>query len=335
MRDGQKVALILPAMGTGEEIGVALSAVPDWVDQRVVVDDGASEMVGFLARRHGARIVHESLPGYGAACLAGASVIDDADVVIFADAADDIDALPTLVDALSTGKAAVVYGRRAGRKSSLDDALSSLLFGLIWNVQVRRVGTLVAVRRDVLKRLALSEVGRAVVCQMLVRALQAGVVVAGIDVNGVGRRNGGSTVGLWVQLSGEFVRKSLGVSDVGRRRDRLVVLANPPCGEQHDEQAQTWQNEMIRHAVNLSRQCAAVAGVDVATRKGQSADLARCLDDIRRTVFIDAACPELSTRAIYDAFAALKRRNVVIGPRTRRRGVPVGRSTSIASINRA
>ncbi|MHC4598297.1 MAG: glycosyltransferase, partial [Planctomycetota bacterium] len=79
MRQGANIAVIIPALNEEASIGKVLGAIPTWVDDVVVVDNGSSDGTAAEARRSGARVVSEPRRGYGAACLAGVAALTDPD----------------------------------------------------------------------------------------------------------------------------------------------------------------------------------------------------------------------------------------------------------------
>src|SRR5258708_30986653 len=88
MSDRTGVILVIPAWNEAESIGAVLDEVPrDMVDQVLVVVGGPSDPTADVARRHGARVLVQRSPGYGAACLSGAEAAlpEGAEIVAFLD----------------------------------------------------------------------------------------------------------------------------------------------------------------------------------------------------------------------------------------------------------
>ena len=79
----------------------------------IVVDNGSRDGSAQVAAELGAHVVHETRPGYGAACHRGL-LEADADVVAFcdADASFDLRHLPLVTAAVLAGEADLVLGRR-------------------------------------------------------------------------------------------------------------------------------------------------------------------------------------------------------------------------------
>jgi glycosyltransferase involved in cell wall biosynthesis len=163
MRDGRKIAVVIPALDEERAIGRVVDAIPDWVDDIVVVDNGSKDGTAEIAADRGARVVREPRRGYGAACLSGARsalATDGASrprILVFVDGdfSDDPSEMGLLVAPIVDGGADLVIGSRAlgcsERRSltlqqrlgnRLSCALMRFLFGarytdLGWTVQMQ------------------------------------------------------------------------------------------------------------------------------------------------------------------------------------------------------
>ncbi|NJL30461.1 MAG: glycosyltransferase family 2 protein [Phycisphaerales bacterium] len=80
-----KVAVIIPTLNEEAAIAQVIDAIPNWVTQIIVADNGSTDRTPVIAQQHGAMVVHEPQRGYGAACLAGMSALQNPDVVVFLD----------------------------------------------------------------------------------------------------------------------------------------------------------------------------------------------------------------------------------------------------------
>ncbi|MCJ7544263.1 MAG: glycosyltransferase family 2 protein, partial [Phycisphaerae bacterium] len=98
MLDGKTIKVIIPALNEAESIGKVLAAVPAWVDQVLVVDNGSTDATAAVAAGCGARVVREGRRGYGRACLAGLAAAQWCDVAVFLDA--DFSDYPEQMDRL-------------------------------------------------------------------------------------------------------------------------------------------------------------------------------------------------------------------------------------------
>src|SRR5260370_27386263 len=86
MADRTGVTLVIPAWNEAEAIGAVLDEVPaDLVDEVLVVVGGPTDPTAAAARAHGARVLVQRAPGYGAACSTGAEIAlaDGARIIAF------------------------------------------------------------------------------------------------------------------------------------------------------------------------------------------------------------------------------------------------------------
>ncbi|OBK25082.1 glycosyltransferase [Mycobacterium asiaticum] len=189
---------MLPCLNEAESLPAVLAAIPAGY-QPLVVDNNSTDDTAAVATRHGARVIAESRPGYGAAVHAGVVAADTPVVaVIDADGSMDPGDLPRLVDELQRG-ADMVTGRRRP------------VPGLHWP-WVARVGTVVmswrlrtrhglpvhdiapmrVARREALLELGVTDRRSGYPLELLVRAAAAGWRVVELDVS-YGPRTGGKS----------------------------------------------------------------------------------------------------------------------------------------------
>jgi glycosyltransferase involved in cell wall biosynthesis len=104
--------LVLPCRDEGPALEALLPRVPDTY-RVIVVDNGSTDDTADVARRHGAMVVTESRPGYGAAVHAGLEAAT-AEYVAFmdGDGSFDPDELARLLDDVREGRADLAVGRR-------------------------------------------------------------------------------------------------------------------------------------------------------------------------------------------------------------------------------
>jgi len=104
--------LVLPCRDEGPALADLLPRVPSEFDV-VVVDNGSSDDTAEVARAHGARVVAEPTPGYGAAVHAGLTAArHDHVAVMDGDGSFDPDDLLPLLDDVVQGRADLAVGRR-------------------------------------------------------------------------------------------------------------------------------------------------------------------------------------------------------------------------------
>ncbi|WP_077086409.1 glycosyltransferase family 2 protein [Mycobacterium rhizamassiliense] len=190
------VTVVLPCLNEAESLPAVLAAIPAGY-RALVVDNNSTDDTAAVAARHGAEVVAEPRPGYGAAVHAGVVAATTPIVaVIDADGSMDPAELPRLVAALQQGVDLVV-----GRRSPVP--------GLHWP-WVARVGTVVmswrlrtrhglpvhdvapmrVTRREALLNLGVVDRRSGYPLELLVRAAAAGWRVEEFDVS-YGPRTGG------------------------------------------------------------------------------------------------------------------------------------------------
>ncbi|MFA9479714.1 TIGR04283 family arsenosugar biosynthesis glycosyltransferase [Phycisphaerales bacterium AB-hyl4] len=199
------VAVIMPALNEAEAIGHVLDAIPDWVSQIIVVDNGSIDDTADVAREHGATVVREPRRGYGAACLRGLAALPRAspaalpgvsmpDVVVFlnADCSNDPSEMNTLVEPIAADEADLVIGSRVlsnARPESLSlpqrfgNALTSLLIRRLWHTPCTDLGQFRAIRFDALQALDMSDLDYGWTVQMQARALRMGYRIREVPVS--------------------------------------------------------------------------------------------------------------------------------------------------------
>ncbi len=115
MRAPPRISVVIPVFNEQEAIQNVLSDIPGHLDADVVVvDNGSTDRTVELARRMGARIVHEHRRGYGWACLAGIDALENPDIVVFLDGdySDYPNEMTLLVKPIVEGRADLVIGSR-------------------------------------------------------------------------------------------------------------------------------------------------------------------------------------------------------------------------------
>jgi len=209
MRDGRNIGVVIPALDEQDAIGRVVDAIPKWVDDVVVVDNGSTDGTARVAAEHGARVVAEPRRGYGAACLAGVRSLSlgeaSPDIVVFVDGdfSDDPREMDALVAPILDRGADLVIGSRvlgAREKGALSiqqrfgNALTCSLIRVLHGARYTDLGPFRAIRREALERLALDAAGLGWTVQMQVRAARRGLRIEEVPVTCRRRAAGKSKV---------------------------------------------------------------------------------------------------------------------------------------------
>lgn len=170
----------------------------------VVVDNGSTDRSVEVARRAGARVVHESVRGYGSAVRRGIESANGSIVVMAdADSTYELGALPRLVRPIVDGDADLVLGERLRSATNATMPVLHRAVGTpVLSALIRRGsgGRLAitdsqsgyrAFRRDDVLDLHLQSTGMEYASEMLVRAAQSGYRIAEVPTE-YGSRVGAS-----------------------------------------------------------------------------------------------------------------------------------------------
>lgn len=188
MRDNVSVSVIIPALNEETSIAKVIAAIPEWVDDIVVVDNGSTDATGDIAENAGARVVFEPRRGYGQACLSGIAALDNPDVIVFLDAdfSDDPRCMDGLVDPIADGKADLVIGSRTLGKCEAGALTPQARFGnwlacrlirLFWGIRCTDLGPFRAIAADSLQRLDMRDPDYGWTVEMQIKAASRGLRV--------------------------------------------------------------------------------------------------------------------------------------------------------------
>jgi glycosyltransferase involved in cell wall biosynthesis len=199
------VALIIPTLNEEATIESVVRAVPHEVVRRVIVaDGGSSDETSARARRGGAEVL-DAGRGYGRACLRGAEMADDADILVFmdGDGADDPQSIAALVGPIRRGEADFVIasrvrGEREPGSMAWHQVAAGLAAGwlirLLYGVRYTDMCAFRAIRRDALLALGMRELTYGWNLEMQMRAARAGLRIVELPVRYRCRAGGASKV---------------------------------------------------------------------------------------------------------------------------------------------
>jgi len=366
-----RIAVVIPALNEQDAIGPVLSAIPGWVSQVVVADNGSTDATAAVAAKWGAMVVREPRRGYGAACLAGIAALDRPDIVVFldGDCSDHPHEMSRLVGPIVRKEADMVIGSRVlGRAEAgaltpqqrLGNALACHLIRLLHGVRYTDLGPFRAIRYSSLRRLSMDDRDYGWTVQMQLRAAQLGLRVMEVPVS-YRRRIGRSKISGTIRgtvAAGSKILYTIG-RELARSRRRgghrkLIVFARypqPGCTKTRlipalgPEGAAKLQHEMTAHTLSTAAafrrrgraevevRFAGGASQSMRARYGRAfpflpqgdGDLGKRLERAMRDGFDSGAgavlmigtdCPEITADLLVEAFEAMGRCDVVLGPAT-------------------
>jgi glycosyltransferase involved in cell wall biosynthesis len=191
----RELAVIIPALNEEEAIGTVVTEVPrDLATEIIVVDNGSTDRTAEVAEAAGARVIHEPMRGYGAACLAGAMAAQHADILVFLDGdrSDDPREMPVVLGPLLDGQADLVIGSRVAGLAEAGALTSQQRFGnrlvtwivrLLYGVTLDDIGPFRAVRASVLQDLGMEHKTYGWPVEMVVKAARKGYRVINVPVS--------------------------------------------------------------------------------------------------------------------------------------------------------
>ena len=197
-RPDRPVTVVLPCLNEAASLPGVLADLPDGY-RALVVDNNSTDATAEVARRHGAEVVAESRPGYGAAVHAGVVAATTPIVAVLdADGSLDPRELPALVDDVEGGADMAIGRRRAvpGLKWPWHARLGTA--AVCWRLRTRHglavhdIAPMRVARRDALLALGVTDRRSGYPLELLVRAAQAGWTVTERDVV-YGARTGGTS----------------------------------------------------------------------------------------------------------------------------------------------
>ncbi len=194
MRHNHKIGVVTPALNEADAIAKVITALPEWIDEIVVADNGSEDETAKIAAAHGATVVHQPDGAYGAACLAGIAALKPCDVVVFVDGdfSDFPGQMDRLVDPIVLSDADLVIGSRAlGRcergaltpQQKFGNWLACRLIRMFWGFKYTDLGPFRAIRKDALTRLNMRDQAFGWTVEMQLRALQENLKVLEVPVD--------------------------------------------------------------------------------------------------------------------------------------------------------
>lgn len=194
MKPVPHITTIIPALNEEASIGKVIAAIPDWVNEIIVVDNGSSDNTAQVARETGATVISEPRRGYGQACQRGLAHVEASDVIVFLDAdySDYPDEMDLLVEPILSGQADMVVGSRTLLGNPCDsltpqqragNRFACALIHLIWRTRYTDLGPFRAISRSALELLDLRDRDFGWTVEMQVKASQRKLCVREVPVS--------------------------------------------------------------------------------------------------------------------------------------------------------
>lgn len=192
------VTVVLPCLDEAESLPDVLAAIPPGY-RALVVDNNSTDGTAEVARTHGADVVFESQPGYGAAVHAGIVAAGTALVAVLdGDGSLNPADLPRLVAELDRGADMVTGRRRPVRGLQWPWHARLGTAAVCWRLRTRHklavhdIAPMRVARREALLGLGVTDRRSGYPLELLVRAAAAGWRVVEVDVD-YGPRTGGKS----------------------------------------------------------------------------------------------------------------------------------------------
>jgi len=182
MYKGQRITVIIPCLNEEQGIERVLRAMPEFVDERIVVDNASTDRTSDVARQLGATVIHEEVRGYGRAYKRGFDeATGDLIITLDGDHSYPVDALSYLleaflhlnVDFLNASRFPVRDKHAMSFKHKLGNLMLSLALSIIFFRWVRDSQSGMWVfRRSILKSMKLESDGMAFSEEIKIEALR-------------------------------------------------------------------------------------------------------------------------------------------------------------------
>ncbi|MBN1341779.1 MAG: TIGR04283 family arsenosugar biosynthesis glycosyltransferase [Phycisphaerae bacterium] len=294
MREGRAINVVIPALNEAASIGKVLAAIPDWVDEVIVVDNGSTDDTAAIAEQAGATVVREPRRGYGQACQTGMAAISWCDVLVFLDAdfSDHPEEMDRLVGPIVRGEADLVIGSRTlGNPSGagltvpqrFGTSLACMLMNLIWRTHHTDLGPFRAVRWSALRSLHMRDRNYGWTIEMQIKAARAKLRVIEVPVRyrpriGVSKISGTvrGVIGAGTKILVTIARYALlpAPSRVYSRGRLIVFTRYPLPGKAKTRlipelgalRAAAFQRTMTERTIRTARDCAGSLRADIEIR---------------------------------------------------------------------
>ena len=182
MYNGESITVVIPCLNEERGVEQVLRAMPEFIDEVIVVDNGSTDSTRQVARSFGATVIAEDRRGYGRAYKSGfASASGDVIVTLDGDHSYPVEAISYLlgamqhfsVDFLNTSRFPIRCPKAMNRKHRAGNLILSLAMSLLFLRWVRDSQSGMWVfRRSILDEIRLDEDGMAFSGEIKIEAIK-------------------------------------------------------------------------------------------------------------------------------------------------------------------
>lgn len=182
MYNGESVTVIIPCLNEEQGVEQVLRAMPEFIDEVIVVDNGSTDSTRRVARSFRAKVIAEDIRGYGRAYKRGfANASGDIIVTLDGDHSYPADAVSYLlgalqhlgVDFLNASRFPIRYPQAMSRKHRVGNLILSLAMSLLFLRWVRDSQSGMWVfRRSILDKIRLDADGMAFSEEIKIEAIK-------------------------------------------------------------------------------------------------------------------------------------------------------------------
>ena len=192
-----KTVVIIPAYNEEKSIGRVITDIPkERVSEIIVVNNCSTDRTTEFAEKAGATVLHESLMGYGAACLNGIDYLEgkEFELVVFLDGdySDYPEEIDLLIDPVISGEYDFVLGSRVMGKrekgalpaqSRFGSVIAGFFINLFWHVRFTDLGPFRAIKYDKLIELNMKDKWFGWTIEMQIKAAKRNYKIKEIPVS--------------------------------------------------------------------------------------------------------------------------------------------------------
>ena len=192
-----KICLVIPALNESSAIGKVLEQVPrEVVDEVIVVDNGSTDDTSSVALSYGAKVLFEPRRGYGNACLAAVTFLEEVEpeIVVFIDGdfSSDPREIDGIVKPILKGEVDLVIGNRTHSRmgkgsmplhARLGNKLALVLLRILCGKSFSDLGPFRAITWKSLKSLGMKDQSYGWNVEMMIKALRMNLRIKEVDVS--------------------------------------------------------------------------------------------------------------------------------------------------------